>query len=62
MGGFDDFPTISKISRKHNIWMHVDASWGGPAILSSHHKDLMKGVELADSVTWNPHKGMGVPI
>ena len=40
----------------------MDASWGGTALLSSDYKGLMKGVELADSVTWNPHKGMGVPI
>ena len=60
LGMFDDFQAISNICKKHSIWMHVDASWGGPAILSKTHNALMKGVELADSVTWSPHKGMGI--
>ncbi len=42
--------------------MHVDASWGGPAILSTNRKNLIKGIELSDSLTWNPHKGMGIPV
>lgn len=45
------------------IWIHVDGAWGGPAIFSSRSdlKDLMKGVELADSFTLNPHKLLGAP-
>lgn len=42
--------------------MHVDASLGGSVLLSKEHKHLVKGIELADSVTWNPHKMMNVPV
>ncbi len=62
LGSFDPFKEISKICKKHNMWLHVDASWGGPLIFSKKHKHQLEGVELADSITVNPHKMMGVPI
>lgn len=62
LGSYDPFKEISEICRKHNLWFHVDGSWGGPAIFSSKHKHKLAGVELADSLAVNPHKMMGVPI
>lgn len=62
LGSFDPFKEISAICKKHNIWMHVDASWGGPVIFSSKYKHQLSGAELADSLAVNPHKMMGVPI
>jgi len=62
LGSFDPFTEISAICKKHNLWMHVDGSWGGPVIFSSKQKHKVKGVELADSIAMNPHKIMGVPI
>lgn len=48
---------------RRKIWIHVDGAWGGPAIFSSRSdlQNLMKGVELADSFTLNPHKLLGAP-
>ena len=45
------------------IWIHVDGAWGGPAIFSSRSdlRNVMKGVELSDSFTLNPHKLLGAP-
>lgn len=42
-------------------WWHVDASWAGPLALSPRHRGLLKGVELADSVTVSAHKMMFQP-
>lgn len=62
LGSFDPFTGISTICKKHNLWLHVDGSWGGPVIFSSKQKHKVKGVGLADSIAMNPHKMMGVPI
>lgn len=61
LGSYDLFKEISAICKKHNTWMHIDGSWGGPVIFSSKHKYKMAGAEFADSMAINPHKMMGVP-
>lgn len=60
-GLFDDLEAISKIAKKHNVWLHVDGSWGGNVIFSETHKVRLAGCEHADSITTNPHKMLGVP-
>ncbi|KJE94528.1 glutamic acid decarboxylase isoform 67 [Capsaspora owczarzaki ATCC 30864] len=62
VGAFDPFEEIAAVCKKHGVWMHVDAAWGGSALVSSKQRELLRGVELADSVTWNPHKMMGIPL
>lgn len=62
LGSFDPFDAISIICKKYNLWLHIDGSWGGPTIFSSRLKYKMTGSHLADSLTVNPHKMMGVPI
>jgi glutamate decarboxylase len=62
LGSFDPFKDISAVCKQYNLWLHVDASWGGPVIFSSKQKHKVAGVELADSLAVNPHKMMGVPI
>ncbi|XP_077870441.1 glutamate decarboxylase 1 isoform X2 [Saccoglossus kowalevskii] len=59
LGAFDPLNAIADICDQYNIWMHVDAAWGGGALLSKKHRSLLEGVHRADSVTWNPHKLMG---
>ncbi|XP_022129071.2 cysteine sulfinic acid decarboxylase [Pieris rapae] len=60
-GAFDPLIPISTICKKYGIWLHVDAAWGGGALMSRKHRHLLKGIELADSVTWNPHKLLAAP-
>lgn len=60
-GSFDPFTEISEIARKHDIWFHIDGSWGGNVVFSSTHKKKMIGSHLANSITANPHKMLGVP-
>lgn len=64
MGGFDDFHAIADICEKYDMWMNVDACWGGFLIFADKYKDrkLLAGVERANSLCFNPHKGLGVPI
>ncbi|XP_028327522.1 cysteine sulfinic acid decarboxylase isoform X1 [Gouania willdenowi] len=56
LGAFDPLEEIADICEKHNIWLHVDACWGGAALMSDRHKHLLKGIHRANSVAWNPHK------
>ena len=62
LGGYDDFNAVVDIAKKHDIWVHVDGAWGASVVLSPTHKHLMAGCERVDSVSWNPHKMMGVPL
>ncbi|XP_060541795.1 acidic amino acid decarboxylase GADL1 isoform X4 [Pantherophis guttatus] len=56
LGAFDPLNEIADICEKHNLWLHVDASWGGSALLSRRHRKLLHGIHRATSVAWNPHK------
>ncbi|KAF5979822.1 glutamate decarboxylase [Fusarium bulbicola] len=62
MGSYEPFEEISKVCKEFGLWMHIDASWGGPAIFSSKQKHKLNGARLADSLTVNPHKMMNVPV
>tara|TARA_B100001093_G_scaffold520527_1_gene617807 strand:+ start:8848 stop:10281 length:1434 start_codon:yes stop_codon:yes gene_type:complete len=55
-GTIDNLNEIGKICKTENIWMHVDAAYGGATILSKQYAHLLKGIEKADSVTVDPHK------
>uniref|UniRef100_A0A8C5HSN8 Glutamate decarboxylase 2 n=1 Tax=Gouania willdenowi TaxID=441366 RepID=A0A8C5HSN8_GOUWI len=61
-GAFDPLIAISDICKKYNVWMHVDGAWGGSLLMSRRHRWKLDGVERANSVTWNPHKMMSVPL
>lgn len=62
LGSYDPFEEISAICTEFNLWLHIDASWGGPAIFSARHRHKLAGSHLAHSLTVNPHKMMNVPV
>ncbi|KAI1305138.1 glutamate decarboxylase [Xylaria venustula] len=62
LGSFDPFHQIADVAAEFGLWMHVDASWGGPVAFSSAQRHKLAGVERANSITVNPHKMMNVPI
>ncbi|KAI0432469.1 glutamate decarboxylase [Xylaria sp. FL1042] len=62
LGSFDAFHEIADVCADFGIWMHVDASWGGPVAFSAAQRHKLAGVERADTITVNPHKMMNVPV
>ena len=55
-GSVDPLREISAICREYDMWFHVDGALGGSVLLSSQHKQMLDGVELADSLSWDAHK------
>jgi glutamate/tyrosine decarboxylase-like PLP-dependent enzyme len=61
-GLIDPLPAIADVARAFGVWFHVDAAWGGAAVLSPRLRPCLAGIERADSVTWDAHKGLSVPM
>ncbi|WP_277976242.1 pyridoxal phosphate-dependent decarboxylase family protein [Pantoea endophytica] len=55
-GAIDPLREIAGIAADRNIWVHVDAAWGGALLLSEKYRDYLDGLELVDSVTLDFHK------
>ena len=55
-GAIDPLRAIATLAAEHQIWMHVDAAWGGALLMSEKYRDYLDGLELADSVTLDFHK------
>ncbi|KAL3288260.1 hypothetical protein HHI36_002709, partial [Cryptolaemus montrouzieri] len=60
-GAFDPINEIADICKKHNMWLHIDAAWGGGLIFSQKHRAKLNGIERANSIVINPHKLLAVP-
>jgi glutamate/tyrosine decarboxylase-like PLP-dependent enzyme len=61
-GAIDDLAGIASVGRAHGAHVHVDAAWAGGALLDNNKRLLFAGIELADSVTIDPHKMLAVPM
>lgn len=55
-GAVDPVDAIAAVARREGMWLHVDAAWAGAACVCPEHRWMLKGVEWADSVNFNPHK------
>jgi aromatic-L-amino-acid/L-tryptophan decarboxylase len=62
VGAIDYLPALGKISDEFSLWYHVDAAWGGGAILNKQLHSFLKGIEQADSITFDAHKWMSLPM
>jgi len=60
-GNIDDLEALAEISEKAGAHFHVDAAWGGPALLVDEYRPMFKGIELADSVAIDAHKLLFCP-
>jgi glutamate/tyrosine decarboxylase-like PLP-dependent enzyme len=55
-GSVDDIEALASLARRERLWFHVDAAYGGAARLSARDAPRVPGLDLADSVTIDPHK------
>ena len=55
-GSIDPLDEIADLCQAHQLWFHIDGAIGGSLLLSPHYKHLLKGVERADSLSWDAHK------
>ena len=61
-GAFDDFNALSDIAKQHDCWLHIDGAWGGAVAFSTTQSKWLNGREKADSLSWDGHKMLGVPL
>jgi glutamate/tyrosine decarboxylase-like PLP-dependent enzyme len=60
-GAFDPLFDIAECVHAHSGWLHVDGAFGLWAAASPRHRELVRGVELADSIAVDCHKWLNVP-
>jgi glutamate/tyrosine decarboxylase-like PLP-dependent enzyme len=61
-GAIDPLEDLSGFCRSEKLWFHVDAAWGGAAILSPRLRGHLVGIDAADSITCDAHKWLSVPM
>jgi aromatic-L-amino-acid/L-tryptophan decarboxylase len=58
----DPVPAIADIAARENVWLHVDAAYAGSAAIVPEFRYIFEGCERADSLVFNPHKWLMVPV
>jgi|CXWL01.1.fsa_nt_gi glutamate/tyrosine decarboxylase-like PLP-dependent enzyme len=61
VGAIDPLAAIGEIASRSGLWYHIDAAYGGFFILTEEGRDKLRGIDLADSVIMDPHKGLFLP-
>jgi glutamate/tyrosine decarboxylase-like PLP-dependent enzyme len=61
-GAIDPLAEIGRVCREEGLWFHVDAAWGGAAVMSPSLRPHLAGIEAADSITCDAHKWFSVPM
>jgi glutamate/tyrosine decarboxylase-like PLP-dependent enzyme len=61
-GAIDPLEDISKICKLYDMWFHVDAAFGGGAIMNPEYRNWLKGIELSNSITFDIHKWLSVSM
>ncbi len=61
-GAIDNIEALADIASRHKLWLHVDGAYGAAAVFSDKHRDLVRGIERADSITIDPHKWLAMPF
>lgn len=61
-GAFDRLAAVAEIRDRYQTWLHVDAAHGASVLLSSSLRHLVEGIDRADSLAWDPHKMLWMPL
>ncbi len=61
-GAIDPLAELADVAEKFSLWLHVDAAWGGLLALIPEHAVELGPIARADSITFDPHKAMSVPM
>ena len=61
-GAIDSLTSLADIAQRHDLWFHVDAAYGGAAILDPQLQPFLAGIERSDSITFDAHKWLSVPM
>jgi len=61
-GAIDPLPVLADFCRDERLWFHVDAAWGGAAVLSPRLRVYLAGIDRADSITCDAHKWFSVSM
>jgi glutamate/tyrosine decarboxylase-like PLP-dependent enzyme len=61
-GAIDDIPALAELCQRENLWLHLDGAYGASAAFSDTYRHLVRGIELCDSVTIDPHKWLAMPF
>ena len=60
-GAVDPLPELAQLCAEEDLWLHVDAAYGGAFVLAPSGRPRLAGIERADSLCFDPHKGMFLP-
>jgi aromatic-L-amino-acid decarboxylase len=60
-GAVDPLPEIAAVAKREGLWFHVDGAYGGFFLLTERGRQILAGVELADSLVLDPHKSLFLP-
>jgi aromatic-L-amino-acid decarboxylase len=61
-GTVDPLDALARVSEGEGIWLHVDAAYGGFFQLTTRGRSSLSGIEQADSISVDPHKGLSIPF
>ena len=60
-GAVDPLPELADLADRHNLWLHIDAAYGGFFLLTEEGRRTLRGIERADSIVLDPHKALFLP-
>lgn len=60
-GAIDPLSELADLCAGQDLWFHVDAAYGGAFMLCEQGRRLLRGIEQADTITFDPHKGLFLP-
>ncbi len=61
-GSVDPLPDLAALCAERDLWLHVDAAYGGFGVLTERGRKTLRGLALADSMTLDPHKWLYQPL